>query len=105
MRVAYPIALHFEFRTRERKTQVIALEFDEASKLVLFQVESAQTIVRMDTEQYLLSYPLLSDGQWHAVDLQIGIETFAFTIDSLYTKVWLDFSIFEHSKTYIYVYC
>lgn len=93
-RVSYPFQLYFEFRTRERQTQLMALEFDVPTQLLLFSLESGQALVHVNGEQYFLPYPQLSDGTWHSVLVQYGTEKgVELTVDALYKK---QISLLEH---------
>lgn len=98
----YPFNLYFEFRTRERQTQVLALEFEVKSQLFLFavcekptsliycesfQLESGRAMVRVDLEQYLVPYPPLADGHWHSVEVEFGTHSVNLTVDHIYKRV------------------
>ncbi|KAH7724709.1 Cadherin domain containing protein [Aphelenchoides avenae] len=82
----YPFVLSFEFRTRERQTQVMALEFEVKSQLFLFAVENGNGMVRVDLEQYLLPYTPLADGHWHSVQVEFGTHSVTLTVDHLYKR-------------------
>uniref|UniRef100_A0A914HXA3 Uncharacterized protein n=1 Tax=Globodera rostochiensis TaxID=31243 RepID=A0A914HXA3_GLORO len=81
-----PFSLHFEFRTRERKTQVITLDFELSAQMLIFSLENGQSIIRVNSEQYLLPYPALADGNWHSVDAHFTIEALEIVVDALYKK-------------------
>lgn len=45
-------------------------------------------MLQLNSEQYMMPYPLLADGSWHSVGFQIDTEYFNFTVDHLYKKVF-----------------
>ncbi|KAI1733203.1 cadherin domain-containing protein [Ditylenchus destructor] len=86
--VSYPFDLFFEFRTRQRKTQLIALEFEVNSQLLLISLENGQALLQLGPEKYLMPYPSqLADGNWHSISAVFGADlSFNFTLDHLYRK-------------------
>ncbi|KAE9550699.1 hypothetical protein FO519_006082, partial [Halicephalobus sp. NKZ332] len=82
------LTLNFEFRTRERKTQVIALEFELQSQLFVFSIENGHGLVIIGQEQYFITYPQLADAQWHSVDVNFGSDSVKLMIDSRSEKIW-----------------
>ncbi|KAL3071735.1 hypothetical protein niasHT_035636 [Heterodera trifolii] len=82
-----PFSLYFEFRTRERKGQVISLDFEHSAQMFIFSLENGQSIVRVNSEQYLLPFPAtLSDGNWHSVEARFSAEALEIGVDVLYKK-------------------
>lgn len=77
--------LHFEFRTRERKTQVMAMEFDLKSYAFLFSLDSGRGTIQLGSEQYFFVHPDMANGEWHAVT--VDFQKPLITLDHLYKKV------------------
>uniref|UniRef100_A0A914YDA7 Uncharacterized protein n=1 Tax=Panagrolaimus superbus TaxID=310955 RepID=A0A914YDA7_9BILA len=84
--IRYPLTLFFEFRTRERKTQVLALEFELKSQMFIFSVENGHGLVQIDAEQYFIPFPQLSDAQWHSVEVHFTTKKVEIAIDKYYQK-------------------
>uniref|UniRef100_A0AC35U3N5 Fucosyltransferase n=1 Tax=Rhabditophanes sp. KR3021 TaxID=114890 RepID=A0AC35U3N5_9BILA len=80
---------YFEFRTRERSTQVMVLEFNNLQQYFLFSIEGATTVVNFDSEQFIIPHPHVSDGSWHSVGVSLNPQTneINMTIDAIYTKI------------------
>ncbi|CAD5218600.1 unnamed protein product [Bursaphelenchus okinawaensis] len=76
--------LYFEFRTREKKTQVMVLEFEMKSDLFTFALENGHGSIRYGQEQFFLSYPDLSDGEWHSVRMDFESDTLI--VDHIHTR-------------------
>uniref|UniRef100_A0A7E4VR33 Protocadherin Fat 1 n=1 Tax=Panagrellus redivivus TaxID=6233 RepID=A0A7E4VR33_PANRE len=83
-----PLTLHFEFRTRERKTQVVVLEFDLKSHMFLFSVENGHALIRIGADQYFMPFPTLADASWHFVDVVFKKSQFEVTIDQYNSKTF-----------------
>ena len=92
-------SLNFEFRTRERNTQILAAEFEQRSQLFIFsvsapfdhrlqtpslQLENGHAQIRHDDNRYFVVFPELADGRWHSasIDFARGL----LVIDHLYEK-------------------
>ncbi|KAI6229219.1 hypothetical protein M3Y95_00508200 [Aphelenchoides besseyi] len=76
--------LHFEFRTRERKVQIVVMEFELKSHVFLFSLESGHGSIRLGNEQYFLPNGNLADGNWHSVS--IDFKDANVVIDHIYKK-------------------
>ncbi|KAI6226363.1 hypothetical protein M3Y99_01296100 [Aphelenchoides fujianensis] len=76
--------LHFEFRTRERKVQIMVLEFELKSLVFVFSLESGHGSIRLGNEQYFLMHGDLADGNWHSVS--VDFEAANVVIDHIYKK-------------------
>uniref|UniRef100_A0A915CQB1 Uncharacterized protein n=1 Tax=Ditylenchus dipsaci TaxID=166011 RepID=A0A915CQB1_9BILA len=73
--------------TRQRKTQLIALEFEVKSQLLVISLESGQAMVHLNSEQYLIPFPqMMADGMWHSVIAVFSVNFFNLTLDHLYHK-------------------
>lgn len=80
------INLYFEFRTRERKTQIISMEFELQSQIFVFSIENGHGLIIIGNEQYFLTYPQLSNGHWHSVEVIITVDHVKLTIDTYNVK-------------------
>uniref|UniRef100_A0AC34PUQ4 Uncharacterized protein n=1 Tax=Panagrolaimus sp. JU765 TaxID=591449 RepID=A0AC34PUQ4_9BILA len=81
--------LNFEFRTRERKTQVVVLEFNMHSQFFIFSIEKGNALVIIGQEQYFIDYPQISDGQWHSAQVHLTSSRINLTLDSFYHSEWV----------------
>uniref|UniRef100_A0A0K0EWQ0 Flamingo-like protein FMI-1 (inferred by orthology to a C. elegans protein) n=1 Tax=Strongyloides venezuelensis TaxID=75913 RepID=A0A0K0EWQ0_STRVS len=81
--------IYFEFRTRERNTQVMVIEFEGQAKYFIFNIEGGTIVFNLDNNLYLMQYPVVSDGIWHSISITIDPSTnnFNITIDAIYLKV------------------
>uniref|UniRef100_A0A1I7RLZ2 Cadherin EGF LAG seven-pass G-type receptor 2 n=2 Tax=Bursaphelenchus xylophilus TaxID=6326 RepID=A0A1I7RLZ2_BURXY len=76
--------LYFEFRTREKKTQVMVMEFEMKTDLFMFSLESGHGSIRYGQEQFFLSHPDLSDGEWHSV--RVDFESDTLIVDHIHAR-------------------
>ncbi|KHN70868.1 Protocadherin-like wing polarity protein stan [Toxocara canis] len=72
----------FEFRTRSRDTQVIAIEFALRSEFIIFALNQGYGMVTMGRRQFTLTFPYFSDGKFKAV--LIGT-------DSAFVRILVDY--------------
>ncbi len=100
-----PLRIALEVRTRQRDTQLLAVEFGsrsaflliQASNLLtvffksftfpLFQIESGHSLVRLSQEAFSLPFPSVSDGQWHTVEVVLTADRLRLSVDYHYEKV------------------
>uniref|UniRef100_A0A0K0EGQ1 Cadherin n=1 Tax=Strongyloides stercoralis TaxID=6248 RepID=A0A0K0EGQ1_STRER len=81
--------IYFEFRTRERNTQVMVIQFENKMKYFILNIEGGTTIFNLDGNLYIMQYPLVSDGLWHSISINIDVlmNKFNITVDAIYSKV------------------
>ncbi|TMS38325.1 hypothetical protein L596_005076 [Steinernema carpocapsae] len=85
-KLSYPFQLVFEFRTREKRNQILVLEFEIKSQIFIFSLESGLAVVQIDAERYLLPYPYLADGEWHGVTVDFQLDYVKVTLDYIYDR-------------------
>lgn len=78
--------LSFEFRTRSRATQVIAVEFSKRSQFIIFSVSHGKGLISIGPEQYLLSFPSFADGNLKSLSIVVEKYSTLIVIDHLYKK-------------------
>ncbi|KAI6177756.1 hypothetical protein M3Y97_00942500 [Aphelenchoides bicaudatus] len=76
--------LHFEFRTRERRTQIMATEWKQKRRVFLFQLDGGKGAVKWGADSFFFAYGDLADGRWHSVT--VDFEKGSVVIDHLYKK-------------------
>uniref|UniRef100_A0A0N5A395 Cadherin n=1 Tax=Parastrongyloides trichosuri TaxID=131310 RepID=A0A0N5A395_PARTI len=80
--------IYFEFRTRERNTQIMVIQFEEKSRYFILSIEGGTTVINLDGDLYLMQYPTVSDGVWHSISINIIplSSILNITVDAIYSK-------------------
>ncbi|VDK43754.1 unnamed protein product [Anisakis simplex] len=77
----------FEFRTRQRDTQVIAIEFALRSQFIVFSISQGYGVLKFGERQFLFKYPYLADGKFKAISISLQQNgVFSLSIDHLFKK-------------------
>lgn len=53
-----------------------------------FKLENGHGLIQLDSEQYFIPFPQLSDAQWHSVKVQITSKKVEVSIDKHYEKTF-----------------
>ncbi|VDN08246.1 unnamed protein product [Thelazia callipaeda] len=78
--------LSFEFRTRLREAQIIAVEFSKRSQFIIFSISHGKGLINIGSKQYSLSFPNFGDGNLRMFDFVVENHTVIIIIDRLYKK-------------------